>query len=73
MAMPEDIPFTRDTVDARGAPEALAPVGRSAVKLASSTFLPGTDALSLSGESSATSSPWSTIAMRSHSLSASSM
>src|SRR5262249_36648358 len=40
-------------------------------KLASSMFLPGTEALSFIGESSALSSPWSTIAMRSQSLSAS--
>src|SRR5262249_46085728 len=37
-------------------------------KLASSMFLPGTEALSFIGESSALSSPWSTIAIRSQSL-----
>ena len=42
-------------------------------KLTSTWFRPGIDALSFRGESSAFSSPWSTIAIRSHSLSASSM
>jgi hypothetical protein len=45
----------------------------TAEKLTSRRFCPGTEAFSLRGESSATSLPWSTMATRSQSLSASSM
>ena len=47
--------------------------GGTLAKLTSRIFLPGIEAFNFNGESSATSFPWSTIAMRSHNLSASSI
>ena len=65
--------FSRTLVESLSGTPFRSDVESAFEKLTSSEFLPGIEAFSLSGESSALSSPWSTMAMRSQSLSASSM